>query len=180
MSRPANLKPAEVSVRFALVFLRPEASVHRLRPTLSLLLLLFSHQVVSNSPWPHGLKHTRLPCPSPSPRVCPSSHPLSRWCHPTTSSSVTLFSFCLQPFPASGSFPVSQLFTLGGQSIGASASVLPKSIEGWFPWLTSLISLLSRKLSRVFSSITVWKHQFFSTLPSLLSSSHICTLLERP
>ena len=92
MSRPTNLKPAEVSVRFALVFLRLEASVHRLRPTLSLLLLLFSYQVVSNSPWPHGLKHTRLPCPSPSPGVCSSSCPLSQWCHPTISSFVTFFS----------------------------------------------------------------------------------------
>ena len=98
------------------------------------LSLLFSHQVVSDSSRPIGLQHVRLPCPSPSPRVCPSSCPLSQWCHPTISSSVTLFSFCSQSFPASGSFPISWLFTSGGQSIGASASasVLPMTIQGCF------------------------------------------------
>ena len=151
MSRPTNLKPAEVSVRFALVFLRLEASVHRLRPTLSLLLLLFSYQVVSNSPWPHGLKHTRLPCPSPSPGVCSSSCPLSQWCHPTISSFVTFFSFCPQTFPASGAFSMSFLFTSDDQNTGAtaSASVLPVNRQGWFPvGLTGLISLQSKGLSR--------------------------------
>ena len=101
------------------------------------------------------------PCSSPSPGVCPSSCPLNLWCPPTISSSVTLFPFCLQSFLASRSFPVSQLLASGGQSFGASAlaSALPKSIQGWFPlWLAGLISLLSKRLSRVFSSTTIWKH----------------------
>ena len=101
-----------------------------------------------------------------------------QWCYPTMSSSVSHFSNCLQSFPASGSFPMSQLLASGGQSIGASASapVLPMSIQGWFPLrLTGLISLLSKRLSRVFSSNTVLKHQFFSALPSLWSSFHIHT-----
>ena len=117
-------------------------------------MLLFSRQVVSDSSRPHGLQHVRPPCPSPSPRVCPSSCPLNQWCHPTIWSSVTLFSFYLRSFPASGSFPVSQLFASGGQRTGVSAStsVLPKSIQGWFPLrLTGLISLLYKGLSRVFS-----------------------------
>ena len=140
-------------------------------------MLLFSCQVVSDSSWPHGLQHARLPCPSPSSGVCPSSCPLNRWCHPTISSSVTL-SFCLQSFPASGSFSMSQLFTSGGQNIGASAlaSVLPKRIQGWFPLgFTGLISLPSKGPSGVFSSNTVQKQQFFSPLPSLLSNSHTHT-----
>ena len=112
----------------------------------------------------HGLQHARLPCPLPSPRVCLNSCPLRQWNHPTTSSSVIPFSFCLQSFPASGSFPMRWLFTSGGQSIGisASASVLSMNIQGWFPLgLTGLISLLSKGLSRVFSSTAVQKHQFF-------------------
>ena len=119
---------------------------------------LFSCQVMS-----YSLQHPRLPCPSLSPRICPSSCSLNQWCHPTISSSVALFS-CLQSFPASRSFPVSQLFASGGQSIGASASasVLPMNIQGWFPLgLTDLISLLSKGLSKVFFSIRVRKHQFF-------------------
>ena len=138
------------------------------------MLLLFSCSVVSYSLWPRGLQHTRLPCPSPIPRACSSSCPLSQWCHPIISSSVVAFSSCLQFFPASGSFPVSRLFASGGQSIGAlaSASVLPMNIQGWLPLgLTGLISLLSRGLSRVFSSTKVWKHQFFSAQPSLWSNS---------
>ena len=131
----------------------------------------------------HGLQQARPPRPLPSPRVCPSLCPLHWWCHPTISSPVTLFSFCLQSSPASGSFPVKKLFASGDQSIGASASAsaLPMSIQGWFPLrLTGLISLLSKRLSRVFSSTTVRKCQFFGTLPSLRSSSHNCTwLLER-
>ena len=123
-------------------------------------------------------------CPPLSPRVCSNSCPLSRWCNLTISSSVTLFSFCLQFFPASWSFPVSQLFTSGGQSIRVSAlaSLFPMSIWGWFSLgLTGLISLLSKGLSRVFSSPTVQKHQFFSTQPSLWFNSHIHTwLLEKP
>ena len=106
-----------------------------------------------------------------SPWVCSNSCPLSWWCHPTISSSVATFYSCPQSFPASGSFPMSWLFTWGGQKIGASASalVLPMDILGWFPLeLTSLISLLSKRLSRVFSSITIQKHQFFGTQPPLL------------
>ena len=105
-------------------------------------------------------------CPSPTPRACPNSCPLSRWCHPTISSSVIPFSSCLQSFPASGSFPMSPFFTSGGQSFGvsASASVLPMNIQDWFPLgLTSWISLQSKELSRVFSNTKVQKHQFFST-----------------
>ena len=148
------------------------------------MLLLFNCQVMSNSSQPQGWQHARLPCPSPYPRVCPSSCTLCQWCHPIIWSSVALFSFCLQSFPASGPFPMSWLFASGGQSIGASASalVLPMSIQSWFPlgW-TGLISLLSKGLSRVFSNTTVQKHQFFGALPSLWSSSHIHTwLLERP
>ena len=106
----------------------------------------------------------KLPCPSLSPRVCSSSSPLSWWCHPTISYSFTSFSSCPQSFPALGSFPMSQLFASGGQSIGASASasVLPLNIQGWFPLgLTGLVSLQSKGLSRVFSSITLQKHHFF-------------------
>jgi len=133
--------------------------------------------------WPHGLQHTRLPCPSLSPEVCSNSYSLSWWCHTTISSSVVPFSSCLQSFPASGSFPVSWLVASGGQTIGTSASVsvLLMNIQGWFPWgWTGLISLQSKGLSRVFSSATVQKHQFFSAQPSLWSISHICTwLLEK-
>ena len=102
-----------------------------------------------NSLQPHGLQHTRLPWPSPTPRACSNSGPLSQWCHPTISSSVIPFSPCPQSFPASWSFPISQLFTSGGQHIGvsASASVVPMNIQGWFPLgLTGLVSLLSRGL----------------------------------
>ena len=124
--------------------------------------LLFSLYLMSDSLWPHELQYARLPCPSLSPGVCSNSCPLSQWCHPTISSSVTLFSSCPQSFPASGSFPNSWLFPSGGQSIRASAaaSVLPMNIQGWFSLgLTGLISLLSKGLSRVFSSTTVWKHR---------------------
>ena len=111
---------------------------------------------------PIWLQHARLPCPSLTTRVCSNSCLSSRWCHPTISSSVIPFSSCLQSYPASGPFPMSQFFVSGGQSIGASASALPMNIQGWFPLrLTSLISLLSKGLSRVFSSTTVQKHQFF-------------------
>ena len=121
-------------------------------------LLLFSRSVVSNSLWPHGLQHTRIPCPSPFPRAFSNSCPLSQWVHPTISSSVTPLSSCLQSFPASGSFPVSWLFTSGGQSTGVSASALvpPMNIQDLFPLgLTGLISLQSKGLSRVFSNTTV-------------------------
>ena len=120
---------------------------------------------MSDSLWPHGLQHFRPPCPSPIPRVYSNSCPLSRWCHPTISSSVTPFTSCLQSFPVSGSFQMSQLFASSGQSIGvsASASVLPINIQDWFPlgW-TGWISLQSKGLSRVFFNTTIQKHQFFS------------------
>ena len=126
----------------------------------------------------HGLQQARLPCPSPTPRVYLNSSPLSWWCHQTISSSVIPFSSCLQSFPASGSFQMSQLFASGGQNIGASESVLLMNIQGWFPlWLTGLTSLQSKRLSRVFSNTTVQKHQFFCTQLSLWSNSHIHTWL---
>ena len=131
------------------------------RNVLEIFLLLFSCSVVSSSLQPYGLQQARLPCPSSSPRACSNSCPLSQWCHPTISSSVVPFS-CLQSFPASGSFPVSQLFTSGGQSIGDSASVLPMNIQHCFPLgLTGVISLQSKGVSRAFSRTTVQKHQFF-------------------
>ena len=115
---------------------------------------------------PHGLQHARLPYLSPTPVTCSNSCPLSRWCHPTISSSVIPFSSCLQSFPTSGSFPMSQFFASGGQSIrvSASASVVPMDIQDWFPlgW-TGWLSLQSKGLSRVFSNTIVQKHQFFGT-----------------
>ena len=144
----------------------------------------FSHSVVSNSPWPHELQHARLPCPSPSPGVHPNSCPSSRWCHPAISSSVVPFSSCPQSLPASGSFPMSQLFAWGGQSIGVSTStsVLPMNTQDWFAlgW-TGWISLQSKGLSSVFSNTTVQKHQFFGAQLSSQSNSHIHTWpLEKP
>ena len=125
-----------------------------------------SRSVVSDSLQPHGLQHTRLPWPSPTPGAFSNLCPSSRWCHPTISSSVVPFFFCLQSFPASESFQMSQFFASGGQSIrvSASASVLPMSIQDWFSlgW-TGWISLQSKGLSRVFSNTTVQKHQFFGT-----------------
>ena len=133
--------------------------------------------------WHHALEHTRLPCPSPVPGVYSKSCPLSPWCHPTISSSVIPFSSHLQSFPPSGSFQMSRFFASGGQSIGvsASASVLSRNIQDWFPlgW-TGWISLLSKGLSRIFSSTTIRRHHFFGAQPFLLSNSHICTwLLEK-
>ena len=146
--------------------------------------LQFSHAVMSDSLWPHGLQHARLPCPSPTPGACSNSCPSSWWCHPTISSSVIPFSSCSQSLPASGFFPVSQFFASGGQSIGvsASASVLSMNIQDWFPLgLTGWISLQSKGLSRVFSTTIVQKHLFFGAQFSLLSDSHIHTwLLEKP
>ena len=140
----------------------------------------FSCSVMSNSLRSHGLQQARRPCPSPTPRACSDSCPLSQWCHPIISSSVILFFSCLQSFPESGSFPMSQFFELGGQSIGASASasVLLVNIQDWFPlgW-TGLISLQSKGLSKVFSNTAVQKHQFFGTQLSLWSNSYICTWL---
>ena len=149
-----------------------------------MVVMVFIFEVVSDSLWPHGLQHARLPCPSLSPEVCSYSNPLSQWCHPTISASVALFSSCPQSFPAPGSFLMSQLFISAGKSIGASASasVLPMNIQGWFPLgLTSLTSLQSKGLPRVFSNTIFQKHQFLSAQPSLWFNSHICTwLLEKP
>ena len=137
----------------------------------------FSRSVVSDSLWPHGLQHDRLPCPSPTPGAYSNSCPLNQWCHLTISSSVIPFSYP-QSFPASGSFQVSQFFTSDGQSIwvSPSASVLPISILDWFPlgW-TGWISLQSKGLSRVFSNTTVQKNQFFGAQLSLWSNSHMHT-----
>ena len=123
------------------------------------------------------LQHTRPPCPSPTPGACSNSCPSNWWCHPAISSSVIPFSSYLQSFPASGSFPVSQFFTSGGQTIGvsASASVIPMNIQDWFPvgW-TGWISLQSQGLSRVFSNTTVQKHQFFSAQLSLWELFFFC------
>ena len=123
-----------------------------------------SCSVMSDSLWPHESQHARPPCPAPTPGVHWDSHPSSQWCHPAISSSVIPFSSCPQSLPASESFPMSQLFTWSGQSIGVSAlaSFLPKKSQGWSPseW-TGWISLQSRGLSRVFSNTTVQKHQFF-------------------
>ena len=147
------------------------------------LLLLFSRSVVSDSLRSHGLQHARFPRPSLSPGACSNSCPLRWWGHPTISSSVALFS-CPQSYPASRSFPMNRLLACGGQSLGASVStlVLPMNIQGWYPkGLAGLISLQSKGLSRVFSSTTVQKHQFFGAQPSLWSNSHICMwVLEKP
>ena len=138
----------------------------------------FSRSVVSDSLWPHELQHARPPCPLPTPRVYPNSCPLSWWSHPTISSSVAPFSSCPQSLPASGSFPMSQLFAWGGQSIGisASASVLPMNTQDWSPleW-TGWVSLQSKELSSVFSNTTVQRHQFFGAQLSSQSNSHIHT-----
>ena len=129
--------------------------------------------VMSDSWRPHGLQHDRPPCPSQIPGVCSNSRPLSWWWHPTISSSVIPFSSHLQPFPASGSFQMSQFFTSGGRSIRASASssVLSMNIQDWFPLgLTSFISVQSKGFSRVFSNATDQAHQFFGIQLSLLST----------
>ena len=144
----------------------------------------FSCSVMSDSLQQHGLQHSRLLCPSPTSGACLNSCPSSRWCHPTISSSVIPFFSHLQSFPASGSFPMSQFFASGGQSIrvSASTSVLPMNTQDWSPlgW-TGWISLQSRGLSRVFSNTTVQKHQFFSTQLSFSSNFHIHTWpLEKP
>ena len=144
----------------------------------------FSRSVVSDSLWPHEPQHARPPCPSPTPRVYPNPCPSSQWCHPVISSSVIPFSSCPQSLPALGSFPMSQLFAWGGQSIGVSAStsVLPMNTQecsplGWTGW----IFLQSKGLSIVFSKTTVQKHQFFGAQLSSLSNSYIHTWpLEKP
>ena len=144
----------------------------------------FSCSVMSDSLWSHGLQHTRLPCPSPTPRAYSNSCALNQWCRLTISSSAVPFSSCLQSFPAPGSFQTSQFFASGGQNTGvsASASVLPMNIEDLFPlgW-TGSISLLSKGLSRVFFNTIVQKHQVFGTQLSLQSNSHThIWLLEKP
>ena len=146
----------------------------------------FSCSVMSDSLWPQGLQHARFPCPSATPGAYSNSCPSSRWCHTVISSSVISisFSFSLQSISTSGSFPTSQFFTSGGQSIkvSGSASVLPMNIQDWFPsGFTGLIYLQSKGLSRVFSNTTVQKHDFFSAQLYLLSNFHIHTWpLEKP
>ena len=143
------------------------------------LVMLSNHHILC-----HGLQHNRLLCPPLSPGVCSNSNPLSQLCYLTITSSVTTFLFCLQPLPASMSFPVSQLFPSGDQSTGASvsASDLSVNIQGWSPLgLTGLSSLQSKEVSRVFSSTTIQRHHFFSAQPSFWSNPHIHTpLLEKP
>ena len=152
--------------------------------SFSISSVQFSRSVVSNSLWPRESQHTRPPSPSPTPGVHSDSRPSSQWCHPAISSSVVPFSSCPQSLPASGSFPMSQLFAWGDQSTGVSAlaSFLPKKSQGWSPseW-TAWISLQSKGLWRVFSNTTVQKHQFFRVQPSSQSNSHIHTWpLEKP
>ena len=148
----------------------------------ALLIIQFSYSVMSDSVQPYELQHARPPCPSPTLGVHPNSCVLSWWCHPAISSSVIPFSSCPQSLPASGSFPMSQFFAWGGQSIGVSASVLPMNTQersplGWTRW----IYLQSKGLSRIFSSTTVQKHQFFGAQLSSQSNSHIHTWpLEKP
>ena len=159
--------------------LRLMLELHFLSSLTQTLMLLFSCCL-----WPHGLQHSRLPCPPLSPRVCSNSCLLSQWYHPTISSYVIPFSSCLQYFPASGSFPMGQFFTWGGQSTGVSASApFPqKKSQGWSPseW-TGWIFSQSKGLSRVFSNTTVQKHQFFGAQLSSQSKSHIHTWpLEKP
>ena len=151
---------------------------------ISLLRCGSSAQFSRSALWPHELQHPKPPCPSPAPGVYPNSCPLSRWDHPTISSSVIPFSSCPQYLPASGSFAMNQLFTWGGQSTGvsASASVLPMNTQDWSPLgSTGWISLQSKGLSRVFSNTTVQKHQFCGAQPSSQSNSHIHMWpLEKP
>ena len=150
---------------------------------LAISSIQFSCSVVSDTLRLHESQHTWLPCPSPTPGVHSDSHPSSQWCHPAISSSVVPFSSCPQSLPASESFPMSQLFTWGGQStrVSALASFLPKKSQGWSPseW-TGWISLQSKGLSTAFSNTTVQKHQFFGAQLSSQSNSHIHTgLLEK-
>ena len=152
--------------------------------TTNKLSVQFSSSVVSNSLWPHESQHARPPCPSPTPGVHPNSCASSRWCHPAISSSVVSFSSYPQSLPAPGSFPVSQLFASGGQSIGVSAlaSVLPRNTQDWSPlgW-TGWISLQSKGLARVLSNTIVQKHKLFGAKLSSQSNSHIHTWpLEKP
>ena len=158
--------------------------VERVTWKLTFSSVQFSRSVVSDSLRPHESQRASPPCPPPTPGVYTDSCPSSQWCHPTISSFVIPFSSCPQSLPASGSFPVSQLFAWGGQSTRglASTSVLPMNTQDWSPlgW-TGWISLQSKGLSRVFSNTTVQKRQFFSAQLSLQSDSHIHTWpLEKP
>ena len=149
------------------------SKIRLLTALLLFVVQLLTHVRLFATPW---LQHARLLTPPLSPKVCSNSCPLSRWCYLTISSSVISFSFNLQSFPASGAFPMSWLFTSGGQSIGTSASVFPKNIQSGFPlgW-TDLIFLQFKRLSRVFSSTAIWKHNFFSAQPSWWINSYIST-----
>ena len=176
LSRQSNVSAFEYAIQVGHNFSSKES--------LQFTSFQFSHSVVCDSLWPHELQHARPPCPSPAPGVHQNSCPSSQWCLPALSSSVIPFSSCPQSLPASGSFPMSQLFAWGGQSIGvsATASVLPMNTQDWSPlgW-TGWISLQSKGLSRVFSNTTVQKHQSFSTQLSSQSNFHIHTwLLEKP
>ena len=173
--KTTTLQPSLQPILFILLHFSNSTSVSSIQ---------LSRSVVSDSLWPHGLQHARPPCPSPIPGVHSNSCPLSRWCHPAISSSVVPFSSCPQSLPESGSFPMSQLFAWGRQSIGVSGltSVLPKNTQNWSPleW-TCWISLQSKRLSRVFSNTTVQRHQFIGTQLSSQSNSHIHTWpLEKP
>ena len=146
------------------------------------VFIVFSHSVMSDSLWPHGLQHTRLPCPSPFPEACSNLCPLSQWCHPAISFSVVPFSSCPQSFPASGSFPVSQFFASGGQSTrpSASASVLLINIQDWLPLGLMVWSPCSPRDSQESSPTPQLKSINSSTQPSLWSNSHTHTwLLEK-
>ena len=137
---------------------------------------------MSSSLRPHGLQHARLPCPSPTPGVSSNSCPSTQWCHPTISSSLVSFSSSLQSFPAAGTFPMSQFYTSGGQSIGVSAppSVLPMNSQDWSSGWTVWISLQAKRLSRVFSNTTVQKHPFFSAqLSFMVQLSHTHMTMEK-
>ena len=163
---------------------RPSLCRIGMSTAMSLSSVQFSHSVVSDSLQPHESQLARTPCPSPTPRVHSDSRLSSQWCHPAISSSDVPFSSCPQSLPASGPFPMSQLFAWGGQSteVSALASFLPKNTQGWSPseW-TGWISLQSKGLSRVFSNTTVQQCQFFSTQLSSQSNSHTHTWpLEKP
>ena len=174
-TRLFNTKELSAFGLILVIFLQTMIFILSLRPGK---ISQFSCSVMSDSLRPHGLQHARLPCPLSTAGACSNPYPSSWWCHPTISSSVVPFSSCLQSFPASGSFPMSQFFTSGSQSIGVSASdsVLPMNIQDLFPlgW-TSWISLQPKGLSRVFSNTTVQKHRFFGAQLSLSSNSHIRT-----
>ena len=167
-----------------IIFQQGSIKLSPLRHIFTISSVQFSCSVLSDILQPYELQHTRLPCPSPTPGVHSNSRPSSRWCHPAISSSVVPFSSCPQSLPASETFPMSQLFTWGGQSTGVSAlaSLLPKNTQDCSPleW-TGWISLQSKGISRVFSNTTVQKHQFFGAQLSSQSNSHIHTRpLEKP